>query len=150
MTTQYGEAEYSRNKNNSMSLFRLGSQRNPQHQFQRATGPEPRIFCQVLFFSGRVTFLYTLHYSVSRSAMLYQVLMGCPFGPAIDTWSVGVVMLELVLGRPLFHTAGSRAALLRQFTCAFGPVPLRRFRVGRYYSECFAQGQSQVKSSAER
>ncbi|CAM9940725.1 unnamed protein product, partial [Laminaria digitata] len=71
-----------------------------------------------------------------------EVLMGCPFGPPIDTWSAGVILLELLLGRPLFHTAGSRAALLAQIVCAFGPLPLRRFRVGRFYSEYFAHDQS--------
>eukprot|EP00904_Undaria_pinnatifida_P004405 jgi/Undpi1/13966/HiC_scaffold_9.g03617.m1 len=71
-----------------------------------------------------------------------EVLMGCPFGPPIDTWSTGVILLELLLGRPLFHTAGSRAALLTQIVCAFGPLPLRRFRVGRFYSEYFAHDQS--------
>lgn len=68
--------------------------------------------------------------------------MGCPFGPPIDTWSAGVILLELLLGRRLFHTAGSRAALLTQIVCAFGPLPLRRFRVGRFYSEYFAHDQS--------
>lgn len=68
--------------------------------------------------------------------------MGCPFGPAIDAWSVGVVLLELVLGRSLFHTAGSRAALLRQTTCAFGPIPLSRFREGKYFSEYVADNSS--------
>lgn len=68
--------------------------------------------------------------------------MGCPFGPAIDTWSVGVILLELLIGRPLFDTAGSRAALLQQMVCAFGPIPLRRFRVGHFVSEYYAQDQS--------
>lgn len=68
--------------------------------------------------------------------------MGCPFGTAIDTWSVGVILLELVIGRPLFRTSGSRAALLRQSFCALGPLPLRRFRVGRYFSKYFNQDQS--------
>ena len=68
--------------------------------------------------------------------------MGCPFGPAIDTWSVGVILLELLIGRPVFDTAGSRAALLQQIVCAFGPMPLRRFRVGHFFSEYYAQDQS--------
>eukprot|EP00903_Cladosiphon_okamuranus_P007007 g6817.t1 len=71
-----------------------------------------------------------------------EVLMGCPFGPAVDVWSVGVILLELLIGRPLFDTAGSRAALLQQMVCAFGPMPLRRFRVGHFFSEYYAQDQS--------
>ncbi|CAM9454054.1 unnamed protein product, partial [Scytosiphon promiscuus] len=71
-----------------------------------------------------------------------EVLMGCPLGPPVDVWSVGIVLLEMLLGRPLFHTAGSRAALLQQTVCAFGPLPLRRFRVGHYFSEYFAPDQS--------
>ena len=32
-----------------------------------------------------------------------QVLLGLPFGCAIDMWSFGCVLAEMVLGRPLFH-----------------------------------------------
>lgn len=94
----------------------------------------------IFSFSLCILFSFSLLFSPYLSHR--QVLMGCPFGPPIDTWSTGVILLELLLGRPLFHTAGSRAALLTQIVCAFGPLPLRRFRVGRFYSEYFAHDQS--------
>jgi serine/threonine protein kinase len=66
-----------------------------------------------------------------------EVLMGCQFGAAIDTYSLGVLLLELVLGRPLFHGATTRTALHAQTVCAFGPLPQERFKDGKFYGECY-------------
>ncbi|CAM9660935.1 unnamed protein product [Chrysoparadoxa australica] len=71
-----------------------------------------------------------------------EVLLGCPFDHAIDMWSAGVVILELVLGRRLFGTADTRDGLVRQMMCAFGPLPLRRFRSGRFFSYFFEDNHS--------
>ncbi|KAG5191437.1 hypothetical protein JKP88DRAFT_296103 [Tribonema minus] len=48
-----------------------------------------------------------------------EVLHGCPFGPPADAYSLGVLLLEAVLGRPLFRTAASRAGLAIQTACCW-------------------------------
>lgn len=69
-----------------------------------------------------------------------EVSVGCPFSPAIDVYAAGVILAELALGSPLFVSAPDRRALLRQTACALGPLPQRRFRTGRYFSECCGGG----------
>ncbi|GMM50999.1 hypothetical protein DASB73_019570 [Starmerella bacillaris] len=44
--------------------------------------------------------LYT--YIQSRFYRSPEILLGLPYGPAIDTWSYGAIVVELLLGRPVF------------------------------------------------
>lgn len=37
-----------------------------------------------------------------HTAFTFQVMFGVPFGPEIDIWSLGCVLAELLLGKPLF------------------------------------------------
>lgn len=51
-----------------------------------------------------------------------EVLLGLPFGPAIDCWSLGCVLVELLSGQPLFPCTDNRdlyAAMLK----TLGPFP---------------------------
>lgn len=60
-----------------------------------------------------------------------EVLVGLPFGPGIDLWSLGVLLLELLLGRPLF-TAPSRQEMIHALEQALGPIPRTRFSGGKF------------------
>eukprot|EP00981_Chlorochromonas_danica_P001194 scaffold262_cov164-Ochromonas_danica.AAC.18 len=60
-----------------------------------------------------------------------EVLLGIPFNTAIDVWSLGVILLELVLGRPLF-TAQTREAMVEAIDQLLGPLPRTRFSGGKY------------------
>ncbi|KAG5176789.1 hypothetical protein JKP88DRAFT_134752, partial [Tribonema minus] len=62
-----------------------------------------------------------------------EVLHGCPFGTPADMYSLGVLLLEAVLGRPLFRTASSRVGLAIQTACALGAAPRALFRAGKFY-----------------
>jgi len=64
-----------------------------------------------------------------------EVLMGVPFGDKIDTWSLGIVLLELCMGSTLF-VADNREELFSAMCDTFcaPPSPLL-FAGGRYTSE---------------
>lgn len=57
--------------------------------------------------------------------------MGLPFGPQIDMWSVGLVLLELWTGQPFFvvHT---RDELYMSLCQKLSPPPRLRFACGKY------------------
>lgn len=62
-----------------------------------------------------------------------EVLIGQPFGTQIDVWSVGVVLVELCIGQPLF-LATTREELCAQIAELIAPWPVQRFAGGRYSS----------------
>lgn len=62
-----------------------------------------------------------------------EVLIGQPFGTQIDVWSVGVLLVELCIGQPLF-VAKTREELCVQIGELIAPWPQQRFAGGRYSS----------------
>lgn len=62
-----------------------------------------------------------------------EVLIGHPFSTQIDMWSVGVALVELCSGQPLF-VATSREELCAQIGELIAPWPQQRFAGGRYSS----------------
>ena len=65
-----------------------------------------------------------------------EVLLGVPFGSQIDIWSLGVVLLELIMGRTLFRCS-RREDLFKEMCTVLTPPPLLRFSGGKYTAELF-------------
>ena len=60
-----------------------------------------------------------------------EVLLGVPFGHQIDVWSLGILLIEICIGKPLFY-ARTRQELY-DLICEFLTVPPRvRFAGGMY------------------
>ncbi|KAG2484612.1 hypothetical protein HYH03_016566 [Edaphochlamys debaryana] len=55
-------------------------------------------------------------YTVTRWYRPPEVLLGCPYGPAADVWSLGCTLAELATGKPLFPGTSSadQLALIRE------------------------------------
>lgn len=62
-----------------------------------------------------------------------EVLLGVPFGHQIDVWSLGILLIELCIGKPLFH-ARTRQELYDSM-CEFLTAPPRVRFAGGMYSE---------------
>ena len=59
------------------------------------------------------------------------MIVGRPFGHAIDMWSLGVTLAELFSGRPLVKAA-SRGGLLVQVSQLLGRPPAALFDGSKY------------------
>ena len=70
-----------------------------------------------------------------------EVLMGLPFGPQVDMWSVGLVLMELWTGQPFFE-ARTKEELYVAFCQKLSPLPKFRFASGLHYDyleQCLAK-----------
>ncbi|KAL3873269.1 hypothetical protein ACJMK2_036405 [Sinanodonta woodiana] len=63
-----------------------------------------------------------------------EVMFGLPFGTEIDMWSIGCILAELYMGKPLF--LGSRKEeILLEMTRLLGPLPSHIFQRGKFFSK---------------
>lgn len=67
-----------------------------------------------------------------------EVLIGLNFDFAIDMWSLGIILLELVIGKPIFQST-SPSHLLRCICSTFGHLPSHIFAQGKMFPYYFAQ-----------
>lgn len=61
-----------------------------------------------------------------------EVLLGLPFSSQIDVWSVGVMLLELCIGEPLFSETTDRKDMYEQLTDRLVELSPIRFAGGKY------------------
>ncbi|CAH3165116.1 unnamed protein product [Pocillopora meandrina] len=61
-------------------------------------------------------------------------MFGVPFGPEIDIWSLGCIVAELYIGKPLF-LGGNRTKVLQEVTSILGPIPRSPFHTGKYFED---------------
>lgn len=71
-----------------------------------------------------------------RLTLTAQVLMGVPFGPAIDVWSVGCILAELWTGQPLF-SGTTRHQLAMAIAAVRGPFPAAVYTAGKYWQSAY-------------
>jgi dual specificity tyrosine-phosphorylation-regulated kinase 2/3/4 len=62
-----------------------------------------------------------------------EVLCGCPFGHHIDTWSVGIILLEVAIGKTLF-TSSTKEDIWFEIGKLLCHPSHTRFLGGKYYS----------------
>lgn len=74
-----------------------------------------------------------------------EVVLGIPFGPAIDMWSLGVLLVELITGHPLFAVR-DRMELLQGMATKIAPLPHRTFS-GGLFSNLLLEGTSHAPNS---
>lgn len=63
------------------------------------------------------SFLCATSYVQSRSYRAPEVILGLPYGPKIDLWSLGAVAAELFTGSVLFQNTSVATMLIRMSTC---------------------------------
>jgi serine/threonine protein kinase len=66
-----------------------------------------------------------------------EVLLGVPFDQQIDTWSLGIMLLELCLGKSLF-LGKERGEMLSEITRKLVKLPLNCFEGGRFFGDYYA------------
>ena len=69
-------------------------------------------------------------YIQSRSYRAPEVVLGLPYGPRIDIWSLGCIFCELLTGRVLFAN-DSVQTILARIQSLLGPFPAHMLERGR-------------------
>ena len=92
--------------------------------------------------------IYT--YIQSRYYRSPEVILGCPYGSEIDSWSLGCICAELFIGIPLFPGANDYDQIYRM-TQILGIPPESMLREGRFHDKYFTKDLSgfRLKSREE-
>jgi len=91
------------------------------------------------FGSSCFTTDYLNSYVQSRSYRAPEVILGLPYGPKIDIWSLGTVAAELLTGNVLFQNQSVPTMLIRM-TSILGPVPVNMLLLGTAVNKYFLSG----------
>jgi len=75
-------------------------------------------------------------YVQSRAYRAPEVVIGLPYSPKVDLWSLGCILMELFTGKLLFDNR-SVQALLASHMAIFGPMPERLLREGQLTEHYF-------------
>ena len=75
-------------------------------------------------------------YIQSRFYRAPEVIIGIPYGPPMDIWSFSLIIIELLLGVPLFP-GDTEAEVLSMMTALIGPPPKELVAVGKRKEEFF-------------
>ncbi|GIQ79532.1 hypothetical protein KIPB_000186 [Kipferlia bialata] len=88
------------------------------------------------FGSSSYLFDHLHSYVQSRSYRAPEVLLGCPYGPPIDIWSLGCIVVELLTGHVLFLNDTIQTILAR-IMAVVGPIPRHLILSGKYSHKYF-------------
>jgi len=77
-------------------------------------------------------------YVQSRAYRAPEVVLGLPYSPKVDLWSLGCILMELFTGKLLFDNR-SVQALLASHIAIFGPLPEKLLREGALTEHYFAE-----------
>ena len=75
-------------------------------------------------------------YVQSRFYRCPEIVLGIKYDYAVDMWSFGCILYELIVGAPLFP-AQDENELLEYFTALLGPIPKYMIQKGKKYKQFF-------------
>lgn len=77
-------------------------------------------------------------YIQSRSYRAPEVILGLPYGPKLDVWSLGCILYEMATGRVLFVN-DSVQTILARMQSVLGPIPDHMIDAGKESPQFFSQ-----------
>lgn len=82
-------------------------------------------------------------YVQSRAYRAPEVVLGLPYTPKVDLWSLGCILMELYTGKLLFDNR-SIQALLASHISLLGPIPSRLLKEGQLSQHYFTSASDQT------